>query len=366
MSGKGKIYIIPVVLLLVSCSTNEVHEGHKQQGEDKHANMLTISNQDRLLANIKTEVSSIKTISEITTIVGKVVIDERNTRVLSSRLKGRIDELYFKNPGEYVRQGQAVYSIYSEQLAADQNEYLLTLEQYEASPNEVAKKLADGSKKKLLLWTLSENEIRKLEQTRKLSPRATFYSTASGYATDLFVKEGEYVEIGSPILKLSNLKTLWVEAQLYTDEVKYLKQNPSLQLEFETLPNEFFKGEIVYNNPLIENNKKVNLIRLGINNADGRIKPGMMAYISLRRNEKRALVIPKSALIVESTISVWVEDDDGMFEPRMVTLGIENKNEVEILSGVKEGEKVVVSGAFFLKSESIVRQGGSDMGGMKM
>ena len=81
---------------------------------------------------------------------------------------------------------------------------------------------------------------------------------------------------------------------------------------------------------------------------------------------KKALVIPKSALLLESTISVWVEDKDGMFESRMVTIGIENKKEVEILSGIKPGEMVVVSGAYFLKSESVIRKGGGDMGGMKM
>ncbi|MBY0427112.1 MAG: efflux RND transporter periplasmic adaptor subunit, partial [Cytophagales bacterium] len=110
----------------------------------------------------------------------------------------------------------------------------------------------------------------------------------------------------------------------------------------------------------------VNLVRVQVHNKDNKLKPGMMAYLYLKRNGKKALVIPKSALLMESTISVWVENKDGMFEQRMVTLGIENKKEVEILSGIDPGEKVVISGAFFLKSESVVRKGGGDMGGMKM
>jgi len=361
------VAIVLVPVFMVSCSPkkeNENHEGHNS----KHNSMLVLSDKDRLLANVKSEVAEIKNISEMTTLVGKTVIDEKKVEIITSRLQGRLDELFVRNPGEYITQGQAIYSIYSEELLADENDYLHSIEQYNnaIAQKEIAKQLVEAARKKLLLWTLSETQIKELENSKKTSPLMKFYSPYAGYLLELSIREGEYVDIGSPIVKIADLSVLWLETQVYSDEVKYLDQNPSLLVEFETYPNEIYTGEIVFDNPSLEEDQKVNLIRVQVNNNNNKLKPGMMAYLYLKRNEKKALVIPKSALLYESATSVWVEDIDGMFEQRMVITGIENKKEVEILSGIKAGEKVVVSGAYFLKSESVIRQGGGDMGGMKM
>jgi len=359
------VLLLTLIMCMASCSIkekNENNEDHDMPG------MVMISDQDRLLANIRSEVATIKSISEVTTLVGKTNLDERNIDILTARARGRVDQLYVKNPEEYVKQGQAVYALYSEELLADENDFLLALDQYEkaTTQKDVTKELLDAARRKLLAWTLRDDQIRELEISKKASALMKFYSPHDGYVIDLPMQEGGYVEAGSPILKLSSLTTLWVETQVYADEIKYLKQNPSLLVEFETYPNEIFKGEIVFDNPMLEESQKVNLVRVQVLNANHKLKPGMMAYVYLNRNEKKnVLVIPKSALIVGSMISVWVEDEDGMFEQRMVTTGIENKTEVEIISGIEPGEKVVVSGAFFLTSESLIKQG-SGMEGMKM
>lgn len=358
------IKVLLVALAMTSCSSQE------KKVDDNSTNMLgmiMISDRDRVMANITTSEAVIKNIFETTTLVGKAAIDERDVDVLSSRVKGRLDELLVKNPGEYVRKGQHVYSIYSEELLSNETDYLLALDQFEkaVTQKEMAEKLLLAARKKLLLWTLSEDQIKELERSKKTSPLIKFFSPFSGYVMDLLVREGEYVQTGSPLLRVSDLNTIWIETQVYSDEIKYLKQNPLLQIEFETLPNEMFNGTIVFDNPMIEGDQKINLVRVQLPNINHNVKPGMMAYIYLKRNQKKALVIPKTALLVESSISVWIEVD-GMFEQRMVTTGIENKKEVEILSGLKPGDKVVVTGAFFLKSESVIQQGGNDMGGMKM
>lgn len=368
MTDNNKIAVKLILFalgMLSSCSTQEKKEIMK---DHNMPGMILISNNDRLLANIRTEEAVVKNISEVTTLVGKTAIDERQVSVLTARVKGRLDELFIRNPGEYVSKGETVYSIYSEELLADENDDLTALEQYEKAVTQkaMAAELLAAARKKLSRWTLTENQIKELEQSKKITPLIRFYSPHSGYLMELPVREGEYVDVGAPLLKLSDLNTLWIETQVYSNEVKYLKQNPAIQIEFETFPNETFKGEIVFDNPTLEDNKKINLVRIQVQNASHKIKPGMMVYIYLKRNEKKALVIPKSALLMESSISVWIEVDDRMFEQRMVTVGIDNKKEIEILSGLKQGEKVVVSGAFYLKSESVIQQGGGTMGGMKM
>lgn len=365
---KKIVALIAFSILIVSCSQESKKENHDGRN-DKHSSMLVLSDKDRLLANIISDTAAIKNISEMTTLVGKTFIDERKVEVITARVKGRLDELYIKNPGEYIIQDQAIYSVYSEELLADENDYLQAIEGYNSAiaQKEIARQLLEAARKKLLLWTLTEAQVREIENSRKASPLMKFYSPYSGYIIELPVREGEYVDVGSLILKVADLSTLWIETQVYSDEVKYLKQTPSLLVEFETYPNEMYEGEIVFDNPSFEEGQKINLIRVQVNNdKNNKLKPGMMVYLYLKRNEKKTLVIPKSALLFESTTSVWIEDDDGMFEQRMVTTGIENKKEIEILSGIRPGEKVVVLGAYFLKSESVIRHGGGDMGGMKM
>jgi Cu(I)/Ag(I) efflux system membrane fusion protein len=359
--------VIAILMLVISCSSENKKENHENHN-DKHSDMLVLSDKDKLLVNIIIDTAVIKNISEMTTLVGKTAIDERKVEVVTSRVKGRLDKLILNNPGEYVTQGQAIYSIYSEELLSDENDYLRAIEQYNAAiaQKEIAKLLLDAARKKLILWTLTDTQIKEIENSKIASPLMKFYSSHSGYLIELSIREGEYVDVGSPILKIADLSTLWIETQIYSDEVKYLNQNPSLLVEFETYTNEMYKGEIVFDNPSLEDDQKVNLIRVQVKNNNNKLKPGMMAYLYLKRNEKKTLVIPKSALLYESKTSVWIEDADGMFEQRMVITGIENKKEVEILSGLKAGEKVVVSGAYFLKSENVIRQGGGDMGGMKM
>lgn len=354
-----------LLIATLSCSSPDKQE---QGDEGPMGTMIMLSKKDQLLANIKTEEAVIKVLAEMTTRVGKAALDERKVELLTSRASGRLDELFVRSPGEYVHKGQAVYAMYSEALLADENDYLLALEQYETAITQknMAAEMLAAAKKRLSRWTLTENQILELGRTKRTSPLITFYCPYSGYTIELLVREGEYVSIGTPLLKLSELNTLWVETQVYTNEVYDLYQSPSVQIAFEPFPDEMVTGELAFDNPLLEQDEKVNLVRFTVPNEGRRIKPGMMAYVYWRRNGKRTLVVPKSALLVESHLSVWVEVDEGMFEQRMITTGRENKVEVEVLSGLQPGDKVVVSGAFLLKSESLIRQGGGDMGGMKM
>lgn len=362
-------YIILFLIgaLLFSCA-EKATDHSAASGHDGMENMVMLTKEEMVKANIQVDTARIKNISEQSTLTGVVTVNEKQVAVISSRVKGRLERVYIRITGEYISKGKLVYDIYSEELLADENDYLLALEQYRnaVTQKETARRLADGARKKLLQWTITEEQIRELETTNKPSPSLSFYSNTDGYVTELSAREGEYVEIGSPILKIADLSAIWVEAQAYSDEVRYLKQQPKLLVEFEVAPGKLKSGEIVFDNPALEMNQKVNLIRVQVDNRENILKPGMMACIYVKRNEKKTLVIPKSALLIEKVVSVWVQTSIGMFEPRMVTTGVENKSEVEIISGLMEGDIVVTSGAYLLKSEQTVKQGSNSMGGMKM
>jgi Cu(I)/Ag(I) efflux system membrane fusion protein len=290
--------------------------------------------------------------------------------VVTSRVPGRIDKLFARNPQQFVARGQPLYSIYSEELLSNEQEYLNALQQREqfSSMRSVIDKLIEGARQKLLLWGLSAQQLAVLEKTGKASPLITFNSTASGSLVELSVGEGQYVKTGTPLFRIADLSQLWIEAQMYTDELRWLYEQPSITAEFEAYPGESFKLKPVFNNPGVEADQKISLVRFLFANKEFPIKPGMMVYVNIKRNEKRALVIPKSSILIGNMITAWVKSGDGMYENRMIRLGIQNKKEVEVLDGLKEGEIVVTSGAYLPNSALVLKNGAgmAGMDGMKM
>ena len=356
-----------ILLLMTTACTKKMQESHERHAQ-KSDDMLTLNEQQRLVMNLQTDSAQIKALSEETTLIGTAAADERTINIVSARVRGRLDRLFVRSPGTYVKTGDPLYSIYSEELLAYESEYLLTIEQDKlaTAQKKLTQRMVASARRRLELWTLTEKQINELERTGKISSNITFYSNRSGYLSELLVREGEYVETGTALFQLADLSSLWIEAQFYSDEVNYLSQSPSLEIEFEAFAGERIRGEIVYDNPRLEDNTKINLVRVRIDNKQNKYKPGMMTYVFLKRNEKRTLVIPKSALLTGNNITVWVETPDGMFEQHMVKIGIQNKREVEILRGLSPGDRVVTRGAFLLNSAWKVKQGGGAMEGMKM
>ena len=227
--------------------------------------------------------------------------------------------------------------------------------------------LAPFFKMNSLLWGLNNNQINEIQKSGQVSPSANFFSIGKGYLQELLVSEGQYVETGTPLFQLADLNAVWVETQVYANEVIFFQQHPNINITFEAYPNTVFTGKLAFANPVIEENRKINLVRFIVENQNKEIRPGMMAYVQLKRNRHKALTIPKTAIILESGVtSVWVETQAGMYEKKMIFTGIDDRTNVEVLSGIDKGEKVVSSGAYLINSEFILKNGANAMGGMKM
>lgn len=368
-------FLFFAVLNLFSCSRKESakedHSSHIEVTQDMPGmDMVTLTKRDEQYANIRIDTVKQKPIVEYTTLLGTTNFDETKITVVTSRVRGRIDKLFARNPQQLVSIGQPLYSIYSEELLSYENEYLNALQQQEqfSSMRSVIDKLVEGARQKLLLWGLSGQQLTDLERTGKASPLVTFTSPVAGTLVELPVSEGQYVETGATLFRIADLSRLWIEAQMYTNELRWLYEKPMITAEFDAYPGESFKAIPVFNNPSVEADQKISVVRFLIANKKVPIKPGMMVYINIRRNEKRALVIPKSSILVGNMITAWVKSGDGMYENRMIQLGIQNKKEVEVLNGLKEGEQIVTSGAYLLNSALILKKGAGmpGMEGMKM
>jgi len=203
---------------------------------------------------------------------------------------------------------------------------------------------------------LSEKQISELEKSGT-SPLITFYSTEAGYVSEVAITEGMYVEEGSPLIKITTLNHVWVEAQLYANEPVIATNNASFQIYSENLPDEVYKGVLVYNNPVIEAGRRVQLLRLRVDNTKGKLIPGMMVSVSPQKATQTVLTVPKSAILLEQMKTAWVKTGEDMFEQRMIETGIENKYWIEIISGLKPGDILVTEGAYLISSEFILKSG---------
>lgn len=350
-NSPGSCPVCNMSLIKVEKQNNE----HAQQ----EGNFITIEKQQQQLAGIKTDTVKFQTIIPASTILGTVAIDEEQVTTISSRVKGRIDKLYIKTSGEYIRKGNPVYAIYSEQLFADEKEFLALSEKRtnNTTENELLDDMLSASKNKLLLWGLSEKQIAELGKNKSASQQIIFYAQTEGYVTEILVKEGAYVEAGTLLFKLTELNQVWIDAQVYSNEIGKISGSSSFQIFSETYPDEIYAGRLVFSNPSVEDGRKVQLLRLKVDNSKNKLIPGMMVYVSPKQNSKPVLAVPKSAVLLEKMKTVWVLAHDNTFEQRMVETGTENKFWIEILSGLKEGETVVTEGAYLISSEFILKSG---------
>lgn len=332
--------------------------------------MLTLSKKDEQNIDLKLDTAKMKTLAEYTTVLGTTALDERKITVVASRVNGRLDKVFVQNPQQRLAKGQPLYAIYSEELLSYENELVNALEQKPsfATMQDVMEQLVESARKKLLLWGLTAGQVRELERTRRASPLITFYSPIAGTLVDVAVTEGQYVQIGTPLYRIADLSQLWVEAQIYASELHWLHNQATITVELDAYPGEVFQATPVFDNPILEPSQKLSLVRFLLQNRSGKLKPGMMAYINIKRNEKNTLVIPKSALLVGTMTTVWLRSPDGMYEPRNIEVGMQNKNEVEVKTGLTAGDIVVSNGAYLINSANILKKGAGmgDMKGMKM
>ena len=217
-SKPGKCPICKMPLTAVKKST--------AQNKDE----LQISDQQIQLGNIRVDTIRSGNIGSQTVLTAVLNFDLTKTSAISSRVMGRVEQLYFKNVGDYIKQGDKLFDIYSEELNNAKQEYLFALERQKTfTGNDVIdfSSLLQSARNKLTLWGMSDAQITQLVQAGKASPTTTFYSTGNGYITVLGVRQGDYVMEGGTIVELADLSTLWAEAQVFASQFAQLQQSAS-------------------------------------------------------------------------------------------------------------------------------------------
>jgi Cu(I)/Ag(I) efflux system membrane fusion protein len=336
---------------------------------NQKAGELKLSEQQIQLANIQTDTVRLRPLGDEITLSAVLKENQNGINTLTARVSGRIERLFVRNVGEPVRVGQAIFELYSEQLAADQQNYLLALQSKkryaDTDPNFA--RIADAARNKLLLWGMGEAQIGEIEQNGEVQNNLTFYSKYAGITTEVSVAEGDYVAEGSPVLRLADLRSLWAEAQLYVSDLPFLSQSHEALLEIPSFPERRLRGRVSFVNPALEASSKIIVVRAEIANANGDYQPGMQAWMTLKGKTRNAVAVPTNALIRgKDGSTLWLKNANGAFENRMVTAGKTNRDFTEITQGLQPGEVVVTSGVYLLHSELVFKKGANPMAGHNM
>jgi Cu(I)/Ag(I) efflux system membrane fusion protein len=329
-------------------------------------NSLMLTDSQIKLANITTQKVSVKPIGQTLVVNATLKVDEDKTTIASSRTTGRIEKLFIKETGRVIKQGEPLYEIYSETLLTLQREYLLALEQYETL-GKVEKRyegFLKAAESKLFLYGLTKKQVEQLTTTKSVQQRITFLAPTSGVVEEIAVAEGQYVNEGDRLYRIENFTSLWLEAELYPNETRFIKIGDKISIRVSGFESESIIATVNFLSPEYNANSQITVMRASLSNSDLHFKPGMQAQVLFTHSSRKALTIPVDAIIRDANgTHVYVQSEQNTFVPRMVKIGVENFEQVEITFGLEENEIVAVSGAYLLYSELILKKGTDPMAG---
>jgi len=265
--------------------------------------------------------------------------------------------LYANATGQLVMRGDPLFEIYSPELYSSQREYVLTLQQATNAPGGAA--LKTSALTKLKFFDISDEQIAELERTRE--PRKTLRIVApqEGFVMEKMVVEGQMVDAGMKTYRLADLGLVWVQAQIYEQDLDYVKLGQEATVTLSYLPDREFRGRVTYIYPNVDEKTRTARVRMEFHNPGYFLKPGMFATVQvLSELAPSVLLVPDMAILRSGEkTTIFVALEGGKFEPRTVTLGPHAENDYyQVVSGLNEGERIVTSGQFLLDSESQLRE----------
>jgi Cu(I)/Ag(I) efflux system membrane fusion protein len=326
-------------------------------------NELMLDENQIALANITTVTAGTGELGNYKRLNGKLSVNPQRSVYISSRVPGRIEQLYVKETGVQVRKGQALYKIYSEQLASLQQEYLLATEQAAAFPDNARfQQIESAARQKLRLYDLPAATLDRIKQTKKTDPYITYSATATGVVADIQVAEGQYVTEGGTIMQLEDYSALWVEADVYPSELGQVSVGKKVKVAVNGWEDQPVEMQVEFITPALQTGTQLAQVRGTIPNKK-EWQPGMQANIYLNAGERSNVIsLPVNAVIRdEKGAHVWLKKGRDRFVPRVVQTGSENADQVEIKEGLQAGDVVVVTGAYLLYSEYVLKKGANPM-----
>jgi membrane fusion protein, copper/silver efflux system len=291
---------------------------------------------------------------------GQIAADETRIAHIHVKVNGWIDRVYVDFVGQLVRKGQPLFTLYSPDLVATQEEYLIARRgenSLNSSPfaevRQSANSLLRAARDRLTLWDISDAQIEKLERTGEVSRTLTIYSPVSGFVMDRKAFPQTSVTPDMELYTVANLSTIWVMADVYEYELPYLRIGQAAKIQLSYYPGKLWNGRVAYIYPTLDPQTRTAKVRIDLPNPGFQLKPQMFADVQLQVNYGRQIVVPQEAVLDSGERqTVFVAAGDGHFEPRLIKAGPQMDGNVIVLSGLQPGETIVSSGNFLIDSES--------------
>ena len=314
------------------------------------ANEIKMTENAMALANIQTTIVGNAETSDddgMISLSGKIAANEGNNTVQSSYFKGRIERLNVNYEGQQVNRGQLLATIYAPDLVAAQQE-LITAASLKASQPALYKAVRN----KLKNWKLSDTQINAIEESGTVRENFPIYATVSGTVSEVMAAQGDYVNQGEPIVKLSNLNSVWAEFDAYENQIAQFNVGQKINITTNAYPNKEFEGTISFIDPILNNTTRTVTVRATLQNRDDLFKPGMFVTGKVKgatQTMENTLSVPASAVLwtgERSLVYVKTNPNEPVFEMREVTLGNRSGDNYQVSAGLNNGDEIVTNGTF--------------------
>ncbi|MBI5188706.1 MAG: efflux RND transporter periplasmic adaptor subunit [Nitrospirae bacterium] len=321
---------------------------------------VEISPEKQQLIGVKTDVVKAIPLKKTIRTVGRIEYDERKIFTVNTKIEGWIEQLHIDYTGRYVKKGEPLAEIYSPELIATQQELITAIEWAKDAKAKAgnmllrdAETLIDAVRQRLRLWDISDEQIRRIEETGKPIRTLTIYSPVSGYVVEKMVIQGMKVIPGEKLFNVADLSTIWIMADIYEYDMPFITVRQMAKIALSYFPGREFMSRIDYIYPALSGETRTAKVRFELLNPGGQLKPQMFTNVEIKIDMGRRLAIPEDAIIDTGTRQVvYVDKGDGYFEPREVMLGVRAEGLREVIMGLKAGERVASSATFLIDSEA--------------
>lgn len=322
--------------------------------------MIAIDEQRQKLLGVRTGTVEEETLTRTLRTSGQVVPDETRIAHIHVKTSGWIEKVYGDFVGQLVRKGQPLFTIYSPDLLASEQEYLIAKRGAAKLANAPYQDVANGaqsllqsSRERLKLWDLTDAQIQHLDQTGEAQRTITYFSPATGYIVDRKAYPNVMADPALDLYTVADLSRVWIEADVYEYELPYVKVGQKATVRLNYAPGREFDGRVAYILPVLDPQTHTAKVRIDVPNPRLELKPNMFADVELSIDYGRHMAVPTDAVLNGGNEQiVFVVHEGGKFEPRKVQVGPQVDDKTIILFGLEKGETIVASGNFLIDSES--------------
>lgn len=335
-------------------------------------NAIYIAPQKQQLIGMRSVPASVQSLVKEIRTVGKVAFDETKVTHIHTKVSGYIEEVYADYVGKAVTRGEPLFTIYSPDLVATQQEYLLALRSRnvlsKSSFPEIARgsvNLLAASRERLRLWDVTNSEIERLEQEGTVKKALAVYSPVTGIVTQRAAyHHGTFVNPEMDLFTIVDLSRVWVLGEVYEYELPFVRLGQGAEVNFPyTSSARTLHGRISFISPFLDPKTRTAQVRIEFSNPGLALKPDMFANVALHANLGRKLVVPQDAVLNTGTEQyVFLDLGQGYVEPRLVEVGPPAGDNYAILKGLKAGDRVVTGANFIVDAESRLKGAFANMG----